>query len=43
VAVGSEAMLATLVGAMIALWMMSTIRHATGSRRRSTVAPLPGH
>ncbi len=41
VAVGSEAMLATLVGAMIALWTMTTIRHATGSRGRSSVAPIP--
>lgn len=38
---GTEAMLVTLVGAMIALWVMATIRHATGrGRRRSSDASL---
>jgi hypothetical protein len=32
---GSDAMLATLVGAMLALWVLTTIRHAAGTPRRS--------
>jgi hypothetical protein len=39
---GSEAMLVTLVGAMVALWVLATIWHATsGTLRRSGDAALP--
>jgi hypothetical protein len=41
-AAGSEAMLATLAGAMLALWVLATIRHAgAGSLGRSRDAALP--
>jgi hypothetical protein len=40
---GSETMLVTLVAAMVALWAITTIRHATeGRRRRGANAPLRG-
>ena len=41
-AAGSQAMLATLAGAMLALWVLATVRHAgAGSPERSRDAALP--
>jgi sensor histidine kinase regulating citrate/malate metabolism len=39
VAVANQMILATLIGAMVALWLLATIRHATnGAERRSSDA-----